>query len=118
MRLCKMGMNKPNVAFVVQRYGLEVNGGAEEHCRMLAENMGQQWNIEMLTSCAKDYLYRFENEYPAGSASINGVIVRRFKIDYLRRDEKCFGEIDTKVRMGFGLVTTTEKSSTPVAQES
>jgi glycosyltransferase involved in cell wall biosynthesis len=91
-------MNKPKVAFVIQRYGIEVNGGAEEYCRMLAEKMIYRWDLEVLTSCAMDYYYRFDNEYPVGIESVNGVVVRRFKIDYFRSDEKCFGEIDIKVR--------------------
>jgi len=90
-------MKKLKVAFVIQRYGLEVNGGAEEHCRMLAEKMINYWDIEILTSCAKNYLYRFENEYPEGIDIVNNVPVKRFRIDYFRSNENRFAQIDTKV---------------------
>jgi hypothetical protein len=40
------------VAFIVQRYGLEVNGGSEFLCRKVAEHMAKYWDIEILTSCA------------------------------------------------------------------
>lgn len=67
------------VAFVVQRYGLEVNGGAEVLCRSTAEHMSRYWDVEVLTTCALDYL-TWRNEYKAGVEKINGVTVRRFPV--------------------------------------
>ena len=37
---------KINVAFVIQRYGVEVNGGAELHCRWITELMSKPDVIE------------------------------------------------------------------------
>lgn len=34
-----MQENKEKVAFVVVRYGKDINGGAEYHCQMLAERL-------------------------------------------------------------------------------
>ncbi|HUP41476.1 MAG TPA: glycosyltransferase family 4 protein [Vicinamibacterales bacterium] len=73
------------IAFVVQRYGTEILGGSEYHCRLIAERMalrpgsGQagQHAVEVLTTCARDYI-TWANEYPAGVERINGVTVRRF----------------------------------------
>ena len=61
----------------MQRYGLEVNGGAEYHCRVIAEKLKDIYEVEVLTSCAKDYL-SWKNEYPNGDTIINGVTVHRF----------------------------------------
>lgn len=71
------------IAFVVQRYGEEVNGGAEYFCRLLAERMAEYYNVEVLTTCAVDYI-SWENEYPAGVFQFNGVTVRRFPVDWRR----------------------------------
>jgi hypothetical protein len=43
---------KPRVAFVVQRYGLEVNDGAELLCRSIAELMTDVWDVTVFTTRA------------------------------------------------------------------
>jgi glycosyltransferase involved in cell wall biosynthesis len=90
-------VKKPKIAFVVQRFGLDVNGGAETLCRLIAERMIPYWEIDVLTSSAKDYVKRFQNEFPPGEEIINDVTVRRFEIDYLRSDDKVFSRLDEKV---------------------
>ena len=64
------------LAFVVQRYGLDIAGGAEYHCRLIAEHMARHAQVEVLTSCAADYI-TWANHYPEGSETLNGVTVRR-----------------------------------------
>jgi len=44
------------LAFVVQRYGLDIAGGAEYHCRLVAEHMARHAEVCVLTTCASDYL--------------------------------------------------------------
>lgn len=74
---------KSKIAFVCQRYGLEVNGGAELLCRQFAEKLADIYSVEVLTTCAVDYL-TWANEYPAGEEVINGVKVKRFPVDKKR----------------------------------
>jgi glycosyltransferase involved in cell wall biosynthesis len=71
------------VAFVIQRYGTEVLGGAEHLCRLVAERLAGQHDVEVLTTCARDYI-TWANEYPEGSDRIRGVTVRRFATSQTR----------------------------------
>jgi glycosyltransferase involved in cell wall biosynthesis len=89
------------IVFVVQRYGLEVNGGAEFHCRLVAEHLSKYFDVEVITTCAIDYM-TWKNDYSPGVETLNGVSVRRFPVDYERDvpkfnkfSEKIFGNIHT-----------------------
>ncbi|MDD5616290.1 MAG: glycosyltransferase family 4 protein [Candidatus Methanoperedens sp.] len=83
------------LAFVVQRYGLDVNGGAEHSCRLSVEHLSKYYDIEVLTTCAKDYV-TWKNEYPEGEEKINNILVRRFKVDKERNIKK-FNEFTQKL---------------------
>lgn len=75
------------IAFVVQRYGVEVSGGAESLCRWVAERMQKYFDVEVLTTCALDYL-TWENYFPEGQTQVNSVNVRRFPTDFPRDMEQ------------------------------
>jgi glycosyltransferase involved in cell wall biosynthesis len=67
------------LAVVVQRYGPAIHGGAERHARYLAEHLVQHVELEVLTTCASSDV-TWKNEFAAGSETINGVAVRRFRV--------------------------------------
>ncbi len=83
------------VAFVVQRCGREVNGGAEAHCLQIAQRMSRHWQTEVLTTCALDYM-SWANHYPSGEESIDGTTVRRFAVD-APRDVEAFNELSRQL---------------------
>ena len=76
-----------NIAVVVQRYGLDINGGAELHARYIAEHVSRFAEVEVLTTCAHDYI-TWRNELPAGEARLNGVRVRRFPVKRERNPQQ------------------------------
>jgi glycosyltransferase involved in cell wall biosynthesis len=70
-----------SIAFVVQRYGAEVAGGAEALCRDTARALvraGEE--VTVFTTTARDYL-TWAPYYPVGTTTDDGVTVRRFAVD-------------------------------------
>ena len=72
------------LACVVQRFGAEVAGGSEAHCRAVAERLAQHHEVTVLTSCARDYV-TWANAFPPGETVENYVRVRRFPVRRTRR---------------------------------
>lgn len=83
------------IALVVQRYGEEVIGGAELHARWIAQRLAARHQVEVLTTCAVDYL-TWENRYPPGTSTVGGLPVRRFEVTR-RRTPEGFDALSSKV---------------------
>ena len=83
------------IAVVVQRYGQAVNGGAELHARYIAEHLARHGQVEVLTTCATDYV-TWRNELEPGVEQVNGVPVRRFKVKH-ERDPLVFAKRSDRV---------------------
>jgi glycosyltransferase involved in cell wall biosynthesis len=78
-----------NIGVVVQRYGADINGGAELHARYIAEHLARYAQVRVLTTCARDYL-TWRNELSPGLDEVNGVMVERFPVEH-ERNEAEFG---------------------------
>jgi glycosyltransferase involved in cell wall biosynthesis len=83
------------LAIVVQRYGADVNGGAELHARYIAERLARHADVEVLTTCARDYV-TWRNDLPAGEDTVHGVRVRRFRVAR-EREPREFGRRSSQV---------------------
>lgn len=86
------------IALVVQRYGTDILGGSEYHARLIAERLAQRHQVEVLTTCARDYI-TWHNEFPPGEELVNGIPVERFPVsrernrnllEFARRSRKVF----------------------------
>ena len=71
------------ICIVVQRYGEEVNGGAELLARQIAEKLVENDEVTVLTSKAVDYM-SWADEYSSDSEMLNGVTVKRFSVNHPR----------------------------------
>jgi glycosyltransferase involved in cell wall biosynthesis len=83
------------VAVVVQRYGQAINGGAELHARYIAEHLARHAQVEVLTTCASDYV-TWRNELEPGVEDVNNVSVRRFRVKH-ERDPLLFAKRSERV---------------------
>jgi glycosyltransferase involved in cell wall biosynthesis len=72
------------LAFVVQRFGADIAGGSEAHCRDLAHRLSASHDVTVLTSTARDYV-SWANAYPAGASRDGRVTVVRFPVRRGRR---------------------------------
>ena len=80
---------------VVQRYGADINGGAELHARYIAEHLSRHTEVKVLTTCARDYV-TWRNEFPPGEDVVNGIGIERFPVSR-EREELDFGRRSTQV---------------------
>lgn len=74
------------LAVVVQRYGADISGGAELHARYIAERLARHAEVQVVTTCARDYI-SWRNELPQGDDTVNGVAVKRFAVSRPRNRE-------------------------------
>ena len=87
--------------YVVQRYGETIAGGAEHHCREMAERMAARGHhVEVATTCAQSYV-DWADAYEPGRSSIGGVDVHRFRVGAPRDNER-FNELNRRMLSGRG----------------
>ncbi|MFZ4863551.1 glycosyltransferase [Sphingobacterium sp. Mn56C] len=84
------------ICFLVCQYGMEVNGGAEYHCRMLAERLKDDYHVDVLTSKMINY-HSFEPFYSNNNEMLNGVNIIRF--DCEPYNDKLFKNFKKKTKI-------------------
>ena len=76
---------KPNVTFVVQRYGPDIVGGAEQLARAWAHLLADRASVTVATTAARDER-TWRNEFPPGESMDGAVRVLRFPVNRERRE--------------------------------
>lgn len=77
--------DKSKIALVIQRFDYDITGGAEWHCLQMAKHLKPFYQIDILTTCAKDYT-TWEPVLPASISVIDEITIKRF--DNLPRANK------------------------------
>ena len=67
------------LACVVHRYGIDIAGGSEAHCRHVAEHLATRHDVTILTTCARDHI-SWRNEHSAGASTVGPLTVERFPV--------------------------------------
>ncbi len=89
------------ILYVVQRYGETIAGGAEQHCREMAERMARRGHdVEVATTCAQSYV-DWADAYEPGRSTVNGVGVHRFRVAAPRANLQ-FNELNRRMVRGRG----------------
>jgi glycosyltransferase involved in cell wall biosynthesis len=64
---------------VVHRFGADIAGGSEGHCRQIAQHLAAGHDVTILTTCAKDHI-TWANHYPAGESRDGSLRVVRVPV--------------------------------------
>jgi glycosyltransferase involved in cell wall biosynthesis len=86
------------LACVVHRYGPDITGGSEAHCRAIAERLAERHDVTVLTTCARSYV-TWRNAYPPGESRVNHVRTLRFRVARAR-NLHAFRDISDRVFTG------------------
>ena len=101
------------VAVVVQRYGADINGGAEQHARYVAEHLAKHVQVEVLTTCAhRDYI-SWKNELPEGREMVHGIPVHRFPVAVERDPDRVREVVGARCSRSSTRCATSWRGSTP-----
>lgn len=86
------------LACVIHRFGADIAGGSESHCRAVAQHLAEAHDVTVLTSCARDHV-TWENHHAAGESTDGHLRVLRFPV-VRRRDLARFRDISRLVFSG------------------
>jgi glycosyltransferase involved in cell wall biosynthesis len=88
------------LACVIHRFGADLAGGSEGHCRLVAEHLAETHDVTVVTTTARDHV-TWANHYATGASKSGRVRVHRFPVDR-PRDLHRFRDISNLVFSGKG----------------
>jgi glycosyltransferase involved in cell wall biosynthesis len=92
---------------VVHRYGADIAGGSEGHCRLIAEHLAAAHDVTVLTTTAHDHV-TWRNHYQPGESRVGPVRVLRFAVDRERNLHR-FQDVSDDLFAGRGGAETAER---------
>ena len=101
---------KPRIAIVVQRWAPDMVGGSEALAWQYAELLSEDFEVDLLTSTALDYV-TWANALPEGAERVGNVTVHRFATAFTRGEY--FFTLDRKLRASSRISTRTQASTRP-----
>jgi glycosyltransferase involved in cell wall biosynthesis len=81
--------------FITPRYGADITSGAEHACRLLAQQLCERHDVEVLTTCSGDP-DTWKNEHTEGADRVRGVLVRRFAVSQVH-DRSAFAQLSNRL---------------------
>jgi glycosyltransferase involved in cell wall biosynthesis len=88
------------LACVVHRFGADLAGGSEGHCRLISAHLADRHDVTVVTTTAHDHV-TWANHYEAGESRVGGLRVLRFPIER-PRDLHRFRDLSDRVFGGDG----------------
>jgi glycosyltransferase involved in cell wall biosynthesis len=73
-------MRNKKIAIIIPRYGSSSLGGAENLAKIIARHLSEAYHVDVLTTCATDYL-TWDNDLPEGETLDGCTVVKRFIVD-------------------------------------
>jgi len=97
------------IAFVTPWYGPEIPGGMEaETWRTVTRLRRAGYDVEVLTTCIRDFFADWSKNYhKPGTAVVDGVPVRRFKVQ--KRDRAAFDAVNRQLMQGKAISAAEER---------
>lgn len=98
-------MSKKKIGFVIHRFGNDIIGGAEAHAYKIVKHMSKYWDIDIITTKARDYV-TWEDSYIENQSYDKdlGANILRFSVDK-NRDMKSFSHLsamfENKIRYDY-----------------
>lgn len=83
---------------MVHRFGADIAGGSEGHCRLVAERLARHHDVTILTTTARDHV-TWRNEHPAGQSTVGALRVLRFPV-VQQRSIRRFADLSEEVFNG------------------
>jgi len=102
-------LQKNKIAFVTPWFGESIPGGAESETRALIQRLKSHFDIEVITTCVKDFHSNWnDNFWKEGEYKEMDIVVRRFKVK--KSNEGAFNRVNAKLMSNLSISKEEERT--------